>query len=68
MTTRTVATTRWKPNFPNIIPNSDPEPRNRRTSGKTNYNSIKKGRLCPIFKPAIISEPQPGDKLVEANH
>ena len=51
-----IITRRQKLNLSNIISNSDPEPRNRRTSKKTNYNDIKKGCLCPVFKPAMVSE------------
>ena len=47
---------RRKSNLFNIIPSLDPEPRNRRTSGKTNYNDIKKGCLCPVFKPIMVPE------------
>ena len=49
-----VITRRWKPNIFSIILNPDPKPRNRRTSGRANYNGIKKSRLCPVFRPAMI--------------
>ena len=68
MTTQTIITRRQKLNIFNIIPNSDPEPKNRRTSGRVNYNGIKKGRLYPVFRPVMVPESQPRDKLAEANH
>ena len=61
-------TRRQKLNLPNITPSPDPEPRNRRASGKTNCNNTKKGRLYPIFKPAMVPEAQPRSRLVEKNH
>ena len=68
MTTRTITIRGWKLNFPNIIPSPDPEPRNRRASGKTNCSGTKTGRLCSIFRPAMVPEAQPGNKLIEGNH
>ena len=55
-TTWTIAARRLKLNFSNIIPSPDPEPKNKRTSRKTNCNGIKKGCLCSIFKPAMVLE------------
>ena len=58
----------WKSNLPNIILSPDFEPRNRRVSGKANCSGIKTGYLCPIFRPVMIPEAQPGNKLAERNH
>ena len=63
-----IAIRKSKPNFLYIILNPDPEPRNKRASGKINYNSIKKGRLCPIFKPVMVPKVQPRNKLAKGDY
>ena len=63
-----IMTRGWKLNFPSTASSPDPEPRNRRASGKTNCSGIKTGHLCPIFRPAMVPEAQPGNKLAEKNH
>ena len=68
ITTWIITTRGWKLNFPNITPSPDPEPRNRRASGKTNCSGTKTGRLCLILRPAMVPKAQPGNRLAERNH
>ena len=67
-TTWMIVTRGWKSNLPSTALSPDPEPKNKRASGRANCNGIKKDRLCPVFRPAMIPKAQPGNKLAEGNH